>query len=494
MLDWEQYQKIRRMYLVEGLSQRVIAQKLHVSRKTIRKYCKGGALPNMHQPNERGPSVLRAAVEGEILNILKENPLLPKKQRMSGTDICKYLVNEKGYSIGETTVRQYIRELKGLNPEIFLPLEYEPGETMEFDWGDMVAYIGETRTQTSVFCSALPHSGAIFAGVYPDKSSLCFSHAHVKAFEFFGGVAPRCIYDNLKTAVLKGSGKNAVKQESFKRLEAHYGFEGVFCNRAAGWEKGAVENAVAIVRSIAFTPIPHVESFDELQEHVINKCIEYCRNHRIKGREQSIWDMLANEKKRLFPLPQMPYDAELTVLATVYPDLTVQYENIRYSLPKEVAGHKVTLKISPFNITAYYQGSEIYRHWKALRSNDHQYVLEHYLEILERKPRALPNAIPIKKGIMPEELKEFSRLYRGSDREKQMVDILLLGRKIDKERLLWALQQANSTKNPSYRLVCFFLDIGNHSADSSDIEIQHKALEEYDKKLQGGISNDYTVT
>jgi len=50
--------------------------------------------------------------------------------------------------------------------------------------------------------------------------------------------------------VKKGRSKNAVKQASFIRLEAHYGFEAVFCNVASGWEKSNVENAVATLPEV----------------------------------------------------------------------------------------------------------------------------------------------------------------------------------------------------------------------------------------------------
>ncbi|WP_242868895.1 IS21 family transposase [Desulfotomaculum copahuensis] len=160
---------------------------------------------------------------------------------------------------------------------MFLPLEHEPGEAMQFDWGDMSAVIAGDKITVSVFCAVLPHSGALCAFVYPDKSTLSFLHGHIQAFEFFGGVARRCVYDNLKTAVKKGSGKNAVKQDSFIRLEAHYGFGAVFCNVAAGWEKSNVENAVAIIRRIAFTPMPRMDSYQSLQDHVTNRCLHYAK-------------------------------------------------------------------------------------------------------------------------------------------------------------------------------------------------------------------------
>jgi transposase len=113
------------------------------------------------------------------------------------------------------------------------------------------------------------YSYGIHVSVYPDKTMESFYMGHIKAFEFFEGVPLKCIYDNLKTAVLSGGGKKAVIQKRFKKLTAHYGFKPIFCNIRAGWEKGAVENLVSIARSIALTPMPRVKDFKKL--HTIKR-------------------------------------------------------------------------------------------------------------------------------------------------------------------------------------------------------------------------------
>ena len=48
MIDTDTYRMIRRLYTVEGLSQRQIAKLLGVSRPTVKKYCEGS-----HMPGER---------------------------------------------------------------------------------------------------------------------------------------------------------------------------------------------------------------------------------------------------------------------------------------------------------------------------------------------------------------------------------------------------------------------------------------------------------
>jgi len=485
-IDWDLYRKIRQLYLVDKLSQRAIAQLLHVSRKTIRKYCAGAILPDMRkQPRREAP--LRNAVEQDILQLLEKNKNLPRKERLSATDIWKYLVQEKGIQIGETTVRLYVRQLRDSHPDVYLPLEHEPGGEIQFDWGSMNAYIGQERILVSVFCAVLPFSGAICAFVYPDKSELPFLDGHIRTFEYFGGVPRRCcLYDNLRTALKAGSGKNVVKQDAFARIEAHYGFEAVFCNAYSGWEKGSIENAVAIIRNIAFTPAPHFASYSQLQAHVTNQCLAYAKSHVIRGRQNTIWQDYEKEKGLLLPLPQSPFDPGFTTTAKVHSDLCVVHDGTRYSVPREFAGKEVTLRLTPFHLYIYSQGKEVWKHNRTDKKKQDQYVLEHYLDILARKPRAIDQAIPIARGVMPQPCQEFLRLCKEKDVKRQLVDILLLGKSIPNDRLLWAIGQANNTLNPSLALVQFFLQADLPCDSVEDITVQHKSLSDYDQLIHGG--------
>jgi len=486
-IDNTTYRIIRRLYSVDGMSQRQIAKHLNISRASVKKYCDGSNLPGIRSEYQIPKSPLRIEIEGTIVKIIEEHKDAPSKQKLNAKIIWQMLVKQ-GVVIGESTIRKYIQELRVDKPEVFIPLEFEPGEAMEFDWGDVYAFINGVKTNVSIFCAVLPYSYGIFVGVFPDKTGPSFFTGHVMAFEHFGGVPLRCIYDNLKSAVLEGSGKNAITQVKFKVLEAHYAFESVFCNAASGWEKGSVENLVSIVRKIAFTPMPHVENFKELQEHVTQKCEEYCATHKIRGRNRSIKEMLEDEKQHLLPLPVYPLDSSEEIKCNVYHDLTIKLNNVKYSVPKEYVGLSVTAKVSPFHIDIYYQGEFIYRHQKATNQGDHQYVLEHYLTILQEKPRALMNAAPIKSGIMPNELSDFLKLCKCADKNKQLIDLLLvLNSNVSSDNVLWAIKKANQTQCPTYEMALFYLNMQSISSDSKaqDVEIKRVDFNEYDQLLGG---------
>ena len=490
MIELELYRNIRRLHN-EGHSQRQIARILGCCRKTIRKYCRGAVLHDARATKAQMELPLSQAMEKEIKALLEENKSLPKKQRRNARDIWRTL-KDKGFTAGESTIRRHVRKLVESHPA-FVPLDFEPGEMMQVDWGDMRAFIGGVNTNISVFVTVLPYSYAVYASVFPDKSETCVVEGHVRAFNFYGGVVRRCLYDNMRTAAASGSGINAVKNERLKELEAHYGFDGEFCNAYAGWEKGAIENGVAIVRRLAFTPMPHVEDYAELQQLVDARCLEYIETHKIRHRLASIKAMFEDERKSFAPLPLVAMEAAKTVAALVNSDLTVFFDGTRYSVPLNYVGERVTLKISPFTVAVWAKGELVYRHQRVLQKGNHQYIPEHYLELLTNKPRSIANAAPLRKGVMPKELKDFLGLCKARDKEQQLLEIMLLGRSVDPDSLLAAVGKANASGTPTYQMICFYLDISLPSDEDESlpgITVEHINLAEYDRLVGGEEDHD----
>jgi len=479
---WETYGKIRALH-VNGVSDRQIAKALGVGRRTVRKYRDGAATPD-DRVNRPRKAPLKEAIEGEITRMLTENAALPKKQRLSAKDMWNVLVSEHGIAISDAHVRRIVREIRDAHGDEFIPLVHEMGDCVQIDWLENTAVIMDgVKTTVQVFVCALPYSGAVCAFVYPDKSTLSFLHGHVKAFEWLNGVSRRCVYDNLRTAVLSGSGKGALTQEGFKRIVRHYSYMAEFCNRAAGWEKSNAENGVKITRNKAFIPIPRVKDYDDLQNHLSACLLKYNMTHKIEGRPRKIWDMLQEERASLAPLPQTPFEVDETVHTKVYPDQTVRYDKICYSVPHGYVGKKVTLRVSPFDLKVYCRGDLLYTHKRVRQNGPDQYILDHYLEALSRKPRAAGQALPIAKGVMPAQCRAFLELCPAADANRQLVEVMLLARDTGADRVLAAMDDAISTGKPTAELTRFYL-YGQQMPDDA-FEIKHNDLSGYDRLISG---------
>lgn len=486
-IEIDLYEKIRALY-VQGMSKRGIARELGCSRRTVDKYCEGAHFPERKKEVAPRAANLRDAVLPRLAHYLELNAELPKKQKMSGHTIWQHLTKE-GYTMAESTVRHWIAELKDESSKAFVPLDFEPGEVIQIDWGQAYAHIKGERTKIHYFCAVLPFSFALHVSVFPDETSECFLLGHQLAFQFLGGIPTRCVYDNLKTAVFSGSGKAAVQQKTFERFSAHHAFKAVFCNAYAGWEKGSIENVVSIARKIAFSPMPHVDSWEELQELLDARCLEYCENHKIKSRKQPIKAAWEQERETLHPMPIASWDPSIVEQVLIHKNSTCVFQTNRYSVPTTLVGKTITLKASPFEVKIYAAGQCVATHPRSYDRNQTFYIPEHYLALLETKPRAIDNAAPLRLGEWPQEIQEFRQRYTRDDLNHCLVAILRLFQSYPKEFVLKAVSWSAAQREPSLELILNFIDVNQDPSSLDDhIEISSTNLEEYDVLLKGDDS------
>ena len=494
IVSTELYGKIRK-FKNNGASIRHTARTLGISRDTVKRYWDGA-----HTPGERkayphsNDSIEKLAVMEALKKYFEENAEFSKGKQIINAKTAWKAIRDK-YQVGESTVRRYVQELKQQNPQAFIPLDFEPAECMQVDWTEVKVCIKGNLWKAPVFCAVLPYSFDIFAMVLPNEQWPYFIAGHIGAFEHYKGVVERVFYDNLRSCVLADYGKNAVKQERFKLFEAHYGFKAVFMNIAAGNEKGAVENLCGIVKQIAFTPIPRGDTLKEIQGQVAARCLEYRTYHKIKGRQRGILEMSIEERACLYPLPVKRFEAHITVEAIVGSDLTFRFDTVKYSLPLEYVGKTVTLRVLPYEIEAWYKGQLVYRHIRPFARGENRYIPEHYLPLLEMRPRAMGNAAPLKYGVLPPELEIFRSKCADKDKYEQLANILLLGRNIDSRLLLEAVDFANKTGIPSFNKVKLFLNLKESSRGATDVDpviVENtRELEQYDALLgMGGTTNE----
>jgi transposase len=492
VIGWDVYAKIRKLK-AEGLSKRRVAQALGVSRNTIDRYWNGEHTPDDVKDYPAAvDSPEKLAMMAALRQYFEDNKDAPKKQRPNAKTAWVALRDK--YSFGESTIRRFVRELKDVAPEAFIPLVFEPGEVMQVDWCEIKAVINGYMHKVPVFCAVLPYSYAIFTAVLPDMTYASFFEAHVMAFEWFGGVTARVFYDNLKTAVQEGFGKKAVKQERFKALESHYAFESVFMNKESGNEKGSVENLCGLCRGLMFTPIPNVPNFRALQEHAISKCVDYLNYHKVKDRKQPIRQMYDDERGALSPLPSKRIETASPVRAVVSHDMTFRFETTKYSLPMEYVGKTVTVRPRAYTVEAWCGGKLVFEHTRPFTKGEHQYIPEHYLPLLEFRQRAIRNAAPLKYGVLPHELSFFREHCPDKDRLEQLVNILLLARDVSSEQLLTAVACANKSGRPTFKSVCFYLKLKKEMSDDpipDSIAVKHADLSQYDELLTNNWEDRY---
>jgi len=82
----------------------------------------------------------------------------------------------------------------------YVPMSFVPGEAYQFDWSHETITLQNLPLTIKAAHMKRRTAACRLCALLPETQELVFD-AHDKAFQFYGGVCRRGIYDNMKTAV-----------------------------------------------------------------------------------------------------------------------------------------------------------------------------------------------------------------------------------------------------------------------------------------------------
>jgi transposase len=397
MYGIEIYAAVRHYIFVEGHTREQAAIAFGISRSMVLKMCRY-SLPPGHRRTHYVKHKLGQFVP-VVEEIIRKDQLVPEKQRHTVERIFRLLKDEHGYRGAYSTLQKYVTKIRGKLARPFIPLVHEPGHA-QVDFGKAVAIIGGVRQQIHFFCFIFSHSDAPFVKAYPAEKNLSFMDGHISAFEYFRGVPNTILYDNSTLAVARfepdGSRRRA---KGLSELVSHYLFTDRFCRVAHGNDK--VETLVRFSRRNFLTPVPVVDSFEELNAK-LEKCCTRRRTDTVKGAKRSIGQALKRDLKQCRRLPLRRLDPHETREARVSKASLVFFEGNYYSVPTTYVGRLFQIRAGVFDLQICDGGAEIARHKRAYGREEIAYRPLHYLALLEQRPGALDQAAPLKNWKLPE--------------------------------------------------------------------------------------------
>lgn len=488
IIEVDLYEKIRHLHVHDKKSQREIAKLLGISRTTVKKYCDGSRVPwERKGTSGRTPYVVTDDVIAFIQSCLehdeRENV---KKQKHTAKRIYDRLVDECGFTGGASTIRQIVASLRQSAPQAFVPLSFEPGEAVQIDWGEATVYLQGRKTKVHLFCMRQCSSADMFVKAFFRPNEESFLEGNRSGFEHFQGVPGRVIFDNAKVAVKEGFGVHAVAQDRYRAMAAHYAFKTEFCNIAAGHEKGLVEGLVGWVRRNVLVPIPRVDNMDELNVILLERCIQY-RKHKIAGRELTVGEMADIEKSHFTSLPPYRFDVSKTLTARVDEFSTVRFDGNHYSVPVTYVHKDVSIKGYGNEIVILHKQNEIATYPRCYGRGQTQYRLEHYLDLIERKPRSVFNAKPVKATVSAVLMDIGKRLSHP----REMVKLLRLCIDHGEDKVIAAANACLAGGDVSLDCIRAFLTPSATAAPmsiSGEIKVKQIELASYDKLLKGDVA------
>jgi transposase len=454
MITMNQLGRVRRLYYREGLSLSEIERRTGLTRKTLRRWLRAGEGTEPRYRRRPAEDIKIAPFAAQLTQCLEVDARRAKRDRRSALKLFRE-IKATGFDGDYSRVTEFVRRWREHGGralvKAYVPLRFELGEAFQFDWSEEHLVIGGVWRKILAAHLKLCASRAFVVQAYPTQSHEMLFEAHTRSFIALGGIPRRGIYDNMKTAVDKVKrGKSRTINTRFAAMASHYLFDPDFCNVASGWEKGVVEKNVQDSRSRIWQEAAKERfgSFTELNLWLLARCRALW--HELRHTEYgdlSIAEMLEQEQAQLMPMVA-PFDGYVETLGKVSSTCLVSFERSRYSVPCELVGQMLSVRIYPERIDFVAHDAVVASHARCFERNQTRYDWQHYIPLIERKPGALRNGAPF--ADMPAAFLRLRALllkHEGGDRV--MAKVLAAVPKSGLEAVLVAVELVLESGNPS---------------------------------------------
>jgi transposase len=371
--------EIRRLDEFERLSGRAIAKQLGCSRDLVKQ-----ALA-LSEPPAKPVRVKRSKIDplkSQITAILAKYPDLSAVRILE--KISKPCDGRPGYNGGLSLLRGYLRQVRPARSRVYQDIHYSPGEALQIDWGDAGKItIGKSTRRVSVFVSVLGYSRMCYIEFTLSQRKSEFYRCLVNALHFLGGSPRKVIFDNLKAAVLSGSGRTAVLHPEFAAVCGHYLMEPIACEARDPESKGKVEASVRYVKRNALAGRDEELTSLDAYNYLASSWRDEVANRRLHDRlkERPI-DRFEEERSALRPLPKLRLDTDEIVMTTVRSTAQVIFETNRYSVPPHLVGKPVVIRADKQSVRIHHQAERVASHIRCYAKRETICAKEHLAEAL----------------------------------------------------------------------------------------------------------------
>ncbi len=348
-----------------GDSLRSMERNLGVDRHTLRRYIKAAEDAGIGRQNRLSRSEWPAFIRENGLrprrgtDTKSAEALAPYQERIltglkvnTVSTVWQRLVDEAKVSVSLSTFRRYCSGL-GFEPDsakvtVWRP-DVPPGEEAQVDFGLMGRWVNPRtghKERVWAFLMVLAYSRHQFLYYTTKLDVHAWTMAHVRAFEWFGGIPKRINLDNLKDGVIKPDLYDPQFNRSYQELATYYSCLIDPSRVEHPKDKARVERQMPYIRDSAWRgrDYPDIEDAN-------NDALRWCRDvagQRIHGTtgQRPYEVFLAEEQQALGKLPPIPWELALWQTAKVGPDSHCMAARGLYSVPWQLIGQELDVSAS----------------------------------------------------------------------------------------------------------------------------------------------------
>lgn len=276
---------------------------------------------------------------------------------------------------------------------------------------------GEVRA-AQIFVATLGASNMTYAEGTWTQGISDWVGAHVRAFDYFGGVPAQIVSDNLKAGITKACFYDPNINRTYSELARHYDAAILPARVKKPKDKAKVEVGVQIVQRWIVAALRN-RRFTSLRElNTAIRALTERLNDRVTRHLGASRRQLFEEVERaaLSPLPATPYQFSEWRQRTVAMDYHVDIDRHYYSVPHGLLKEKVWARITERTVEIFHKGQRVAAHPRTSGNRRHSTVTAH-----------MPANHQFYAGVSPDSLTRMAG--RIGPNAATLVDVILRERK-----------------------------------------------------------------
>ena len=406
ILTMRKIKEVLRLKWALELSDRQTSASLKIAHSTVGEYVKRAERAGLDW--SQAETMLEAELKDRLFPAKKADPAArpqPDWQQieveLQGRGVTRMLlwqeyITEQPAGYGYSQFCEHFRRWGKTQEKPVLRIPKKMGEEAQVDYAGQTMSVIDPKsgeiTKMQIFVGVMSASGLIYAEAHPSQSSPNWVRAHVRMFDFFGGV-PRILRpDNLKAGVSKPSFYEPDLNPTYHELAVHYGIAVIPARVAKPRDKGLAENAVLQVERWVLAPLRKERFFSayELNQAIDKRLIWLNDRERTNQALSRRVVFEQQERSTLQPLPADPFDYLEVKQAKVHIDYHVVFQQHHYSVPHASTRQTVLIRASERLIEIYHQDKRIACHVRCDRagySTEQEHMPANHRWYLEWSPQ-----------------------------------------------------------------------------------------------------------